>query len=148
LREYLFINILVSQEGVFNLIKALKIEHSVIIDNLEEIKRLGVHSRKGLDLLFSIQINILSHLEKEDKELYPVLKDAVKSERKANDTSNLFDENIGAVSNTVIHFFENYATKAKNQLVMETEWLIEALTWRIQREENLIFTMYENVHSK
>jgi len=31
---------------------------------------------------------------------------------------------------------------------METEWLIEALTWRIQREENLIFTMYENVHSK
>ena len=130
------------------MIKALKIEHSAIIDNLEETKRLGVYSKEGQDVLFSIQINILSHLEKEDKELYPVLKDAVKSERKVNNTLNLFDENISAVSNTVIHFFENYATKAENQLAMETEWLIEALTWRIQREESLIFAMYENVHSK
>ncbi len=143
---YIFINIFVSQEGVFNLIKALKIEHSAIIDNLEETKRLGVYSKEGQDVLFSIQMNILSHLEKEDKELYPVLKDAVKSERKVNGTSNLFDENISAVSNTVIHFFENYATKALNQLAMETEWLIEALTWRIQREESLIFAMYEDVH--
>jgi hemerythrin-like domain-containing protein len=143
---YIFINIFVSQEGVFNLIKALKIEHSAIIDNLEETKRLGVYSKEGQDVIFSIQMNILSHLEKEDKELYPVLKDAVKSERKVNDTLNLFDENISAVSNTVIHFFENYARKAENQLAMETEWLIEALTWRIQREESLIFAMYEGVH--
>ncbi len=128
------------------MIKALKIEHSAIIDNLEETKRLGVYSKEGQDVLFSIQINILSHLEKEDKELYPVLKDAVKSERKVNDTLNLFDENISAVSNTVIHFFGNYARKAENQLAMETEWLIEALTWRIQREESLIFAMYEDVH--
>ena len=145
---YLFINILVSQEGVFNLIKALKIEHSAIIDNLEETKRLGVYSKEGQDVIFSIQMNILSHLEKEDKELYPVLTDAMKSERKMNDTLNLFDENISTVSSTVIHFFENYARKAKNQLAMETEWLIETLTWRIQREESLIFAMYEDVHSK
>lgn len=145
---YLFINIFVSQEGVFNLIKALCIEHSVIIDNLEEIKRLGVHSRKGQDMIFSIQMNIRRHLEKENKELYPVLKDAVKFERKVNDTSNLFDDNISAVSNTAVHFFENYSTKARKQLAMETEWLIEALTWRIQREESLIFAMYEDVHSK
>lgn len=128
------------------MIKALKIEHSAIIDNLEETKRLGVYSKEGQDVIFSIQMNILSHLEKEDKELYPVLKDAVKSERKVNDTLNLFDENISAVSNTAIHFFENYARKAENQLAMETEWLIEALTWRIQREESLIFAMYEGVH--
>ena len=61
---------------------------------------------------------------------------------------NLFDENISAVSNTVIHFFDNYATKAIRQLATETEWLMEALTWRVQREENLIFAMYEDVHSK
>ncbi len=128
------------------MIKALKIEHSVIIDNLEEIKRLGVYSKKGQDVIFSIQMNILSHLKKEDKELYPVLKDAMKSERKVNVMSKLFDENISAVSNTVIHFFENYATKAKKQLAMETEWLIETLTWRMQREESLIFAMYEGVH--
>ncbi len=127
------------------MIKALKIEHSVIIDNPEEIKRLGVHSKDGQDIILSIQMNILSHLEKEDKELYPVLKDAMKSERKVNDISKLFDENISAVSNTVIHFFGNYATKAKKQLAMETEWLIETLTWRMQREESLIFAMYENV---
>lgn len=130
------------------MIKALKIEHSVIIYNLEEVKRLGVHSRKGQDVLFSTQINMLRHLEKEDKELYPVLKDAVKSERNMNNTLNLFDENIGAVSNTVIHFFEDYSRKAENQLAMGKEWLIEALTWRIQREESLIFAMCEGVHAK
>ena len=127
------------------MIRALKKEHSVIIDNLEEIKRLGVYSKEGQDIILSIQINILSHLEKEDKELYPILKNTVKSERKVNDTLNVFDENISAVSNTAIEFFDNYFTKAENQLAIETEWLIEALTWRIQREEVLLFTMYENV---
>ncbi len=129
------------------MIKTLKKEHSVIIDNLEEIKKLGVYSKDGQDVILLIQMNILSHLEKEDKELYPVLKDAVKSERKVNNTLNLFDEiNIRAVSDTVIHFFEDYARKAKNQLAMETEWLIETLTWRIQKEESLIFAMYEDAH--
>ncbi|MGR3301019.1 MAG: hypothetical protein ACUZ8I_00805 [Candidatus Scalindua sp.] len=79
-------------EGVFSFVRALKKEHSVIIDNLEEIKGLGVYSKEGQDVILSIQMNILSHREKEDKELYPVLKDAMKSERKVNDTLNLFDE--------------------------------------------------------
>lgn len=127
------------------MIEEFKREHSVIIDNFKEIKRLGVYSKESREVILSIQMDILGHLEKEDKQLYPVLKDSVETERKENETLNVFDENISAVSNTAIHFFENYPRKSGNQLARETQWLIEALTWRIQREESFLFAMYENV---
>ncbi len=108
-------------EENFNLIEEFKKEHAVITDNFKKTKRLGVHLKEGQDVILSIQMNILSHLEKEDKELYPILTNTVKSERKVNDTLNVFDKNISAVSDKAIEFFDNYFTKAENQLARETE---------------------------
>lgn len=127
------------------MIEELKKEHSVITDTFKEISKSGFHSKEGMEALLSVQKYIVGHMEKEDKKFYSVLKDAVKSKRMLNETLNVFDENIGAVSNTVNHFFANYATKVRNQLAKEIEWFIETITWRIQREEALLFTMYDKL---
>ncbi len=130
------------------MIRELKKEHSVIIDVINKIKKLGIGSKEGNELALSAKRNILNHIKKEDEKLYPVLRKAVKSNRKLEEILDVFARNTGAVSDTVFHFFDNYSTKAGNQLEIEMKWLIETLTWRMQREENLLFTMYENLHKK
>ena len=92
------------------------------------------------------QKSLLAHLNKEYEKLYPLLRDAAKSNRKLQEKINVFDENIGAVSNAAFDFFGNYPTKARGQLAKEIEWLIETLTWRMQKEEAILFTMYDNLH--
>ncbi len=130
------------------MIEEFKKEHSVIIDILNKIEKLGIFSKEGLDAALSAQKKILTHIKKEDEKLYPALRRAAKSNRKLEETLNAFARNAGAVSDTVFHFFDNYSMKAGNQLTMEIKWLIETLTWRIKREENLLFTMYENLYKK
>lgn len=128
------------------MINELKKEHAVIIDTLKEIRELGSCSTEGYDKILSIQKSLLAHLNKEDEELYPLLRDAAKSNRKLQEKINAFDGNIGAVSIAAFDFFGNYPTKARGQLAKEIEWLIETLTWRMQREEAILFTMYDNLH--
>ncbi len=140
------------------MIEEFKKEHSVIIDTLNKIEKLDICSKEGLDTALSVQKKILTHIKKEDEKLYPVLRRAAKSNRKLEETFysyqinrgtwELIDRNMGAISDSAFHFFDNYSMKAGNQLTMEIEWLIETLTWRIQREEIFIFTMYENLYKK
>ncbi len=130
------------------MIKEFKKEHSVIIDTLNKIKKLGICSKDSFDAILSAQKNILTHIKKEDEKLYPALRKAVKSHRKLKETLDVFARNTGAISDTAFHFFDNYSTKARNQRAMEMKWLVETLTWRIQREENLLFTMYKNLYKK
>ncbi len=118
------------------MINELKKEHSIIIDALNEIRKLGSYSREVYNKILSIQEGLLAHLNKEDEKLYPLLRNAVKSNRKLQEKINVFVENIGAVSNAAFDFFGNYPTKIRGQLAKETEWLIETLTWRILYEKD------------
>ncbi len=131
---------------VFNLIEEFKKEHLVIINTLNRVKKLGIGSKKGHDAILSAQKNILTHIKEEDEKLYPVLRKSVENNRKLKETLDVFVGNMGAISDSIFHFFGNYSMKAGNQLTMEIEWLIETLSWRILREEIFIFTMYENLH--
>ncbi len=48
------------------MIKELKKEHSVIIDTLNKIKKLGIRSIEGKGLALSAKESILNHIKKED----------------------------------------------------------------------------------
>ncbi|MEE8596201.1 MAG: hypothetical protein V3T09_00135 [bacterium] len=127
------------------MIKELKKEHSVIIDTLNKIMKLGIRSKEGKDLALSAKESILNHIKKEDKKIYHALRKAAKSNQKLEETLDLFKQ-MDAISNAAIDFFHSYTTKGRHQLTIGIEWLIETLTWRIQREEQFLFRMYENLN--
>lgn len=104
---------------VFNLIEEFKKEHSVIIDTLNKINKFGIWTKEGLDAALSAQKNILIHIKKEDEKLYSPLRRAAKSNRKLKETLDVFARNMGAISDSALHFFDNYPRKTRNQLAME-----------------------------
>ena len=57
----------------------LKSDHEKIIGMLREVTKLGICSIAGQQKLIQAKLLLLSHLEREDKELYPILaKEAIK----------------------------------------------------------------------
>ncbi len=55
------------------LIKELIAEHREIETLIKEIKKLGVHTMEGRNILCSAKEKLMEHLQKEDNLLYPVL---------------------------------------------------------------------------
>ncbi|MFQ5962816.1 MAG: hemerythrin domain-containing protein [Candidatus Scalinduaceae bacterium] len=56
------------------LIEELKKEHSEIVAALNEVKELGILSKEGQVKLMSAKAHLLTHLKKEDEQLYPALR--------------------------------------------------------------------------
>jgi len=56
------------------MIEELKKEHTIILDTLKNIKELNINSKEYQKVLLSARDNILTHIRKEYKELYPVLR--------------------------------------------------------------------------
>ena len=55
------------------LIIELKQEHQEITDILIELKKIGISSTKGIELLMQSKTALLAHLDKEGKQLYGIL---------------------------------------------------------------------------
>ena len=50
-----------------DIIKELRNEHTMIIDEIYNIEWLGIHSKEGKIKFFTAKRDLLAHLEKEDK---------------------------------------------------------------------------------
>ena len=56
------------------LIEEFKVEHSKILALLNEVKKLGIHSEEGRSRLLSAKESLMEHLNKENEQLYPILR--------------------------------------------------------------------------
>lgn len=65
-----------------DIIEELKNEHTIIIDEICNIEWLGIHSKEGKKKFFTAKRDLLAHLKKEDKKLYPVLRKAAERNKK------------------------------------------------------------------
>lgn len=128
------------------MIEELKKEHSVIINTLNNAKKLGIHTKEGHEELLSAKKEILIHMKKEDKKLYFVLRKAAKSNQKLKDILNEFDKDMDEISSYTCNFFDNYSALTENELAMEIDKFIEILNTRILREKTFLFAEYEKLH--
>ncbi len=130
------------------MLEELKKEHSVIIDILNHVRHLGIHSKEGQWELLSAKNRILTHMKKEDEELYPVLRKVVESNNELRETFDAFDKNMIELSKYTLDFFENYVVGEKIEHGLELERLIEVHCVRILVEESILFAEYERLPKK
>jgi hypothetical protein len=60
------------------MIESSKREHSEILDVLNKIDKLGVSSKEGQETLLLAKELIFTHMDKENREFYPKIKEAKK----------------------------------------------------------------------
>ncbi len=125
------------------LIEEFEEEHRQIIDRLLESKRLGVHSMEGRNTLCRMQELLLTHLEKEDKNLYPALREHRERNPELRKMLDLFEEELTGITAFCSEFFEKYVTGGGGiDFFRDCDKLYKALENRIQKEEDLLFPYY------
>ncbi len=122
------------------LIKELKKDHSEIVAILNEVKELGISSKEGQAKLLSVKEHLLTHLNKEDEQLYPVLRKEAEINKQLESILDLFAMDMEKVSRVVQEFFDKYSRGVSGtELQKEFENLCEALDKRISNEEDILY---------
>jgi hypothetical protein len=145
------------------LIDELKREHSEIIDVLLRVKGLGVDTGHGREVLLSAKDKLLSHIKKEDDELYPALKKAAEGDGDLSARMEDLAAEMRLVSKKAFAFFEKYSEggaskkaiggiaslvgrlvpgKKAGGFVEDFDDLFSMVLSRIQKEENVLYTAY------
>lgn len=129
------------------LTEELKNEHAVVAAGLEKIKKTGISSKEGKDILFSLKEALLKHLKKEDEQLYPVLKKAAQNNPGLARTLSYLSEDMAEVTTMALQFFEKYdqGQTAGMEFFSELGKLFALLGDRIRKEEAILYPEYDRL---
>ena len=133
------------------LIEEFKREHTEIVTTLNEVKELGILTRKGQTKLKSVKASLLAHLKKEDDKFYPALWKEAKNNKQLAGALDLFGTDMENVSSVVLEFFEKYSFDKYSEgelgtkFVGEFERLFAVLEERIKNEEDVLYEVYDKM---
>ncbi|WP_163832069.1 hemerythrin domain-containing protein [Spartinivicinus ruber] len=124
-----------------SLIDSFVVEHRAIQRLLDEAMYEGVGSAQCKAKLYKAKQLILSHLQKEDDLLYPVLMEHHFSELAEN-----YAQDMLSISKDVLNFFEKFENGEYENQIMEFAKalgnIIGVLGHRIQTEEVMLYKRY------
>ncbi len=126
------------------LIKELKKDHSEIVTALNEVKKLGILSEEGQNILVSIKALLITHLKKEDKQLYPFLKKEAENNKLLKDALDLCAIEMENISRNIQEFFDKYSRGVLGKEPQrEFENHFSGIGKRIKNEEDILYGEYE-----
>lgn len=129
------------------LIDELKNEHKWIQHLLGQVKSVGITSTAGIEKLLLSKKALLAHLKKEDDKLYPILRDAGKTNQDINLTLKMFTDDMKSITDQVISFYAKYENGIQNKLDFATDFgvIVSILNDRIWREETILYPKFESL---
>ncbi|MGB1271495.1 MAG: hemerythrin domain-containing protein [Endozoicomonas sp.] len=129
------------------LIDELQSEHEQISNLLLQARSEGVNSQAGKDLVLSAKKMLLAHLNKEDRYLYPVLREAAEKDESLKQTLTDYALDMEKISAEVMTFFNLYESGENNleNFQVDCNNIIKALTKRITKEEAVLYKQYQNL---
>ncbi|MEE9605484.1 MAG: hemerythrin domain-containing protein [Candidatus Scalindua sp.] len=131
------------------LIEELKKDHSEIVDALNEVKELGILSKEGQSKLMSAKERFLTHLKKEDEQLYPVLRKKAENNKQLESALDLCAIDMENVSRIVLEFFDKYYGGVIDEdFPREFERFFAAFSKRIKDEEDILYDEYDKINQQ
>jgi hypothetical protein len=131
------------------LIEEFKVEHSKILALLNEVKKLGIHSEEGRSRLISAKESLVEHLNKENEQLYPVLRKEAEHNKTLQNELDIFAIEPEYLTRVVLEFFDDYSGGAIDKdFQINFESLYAALNARIRNEEEALYQEYEKINNK
>jgi DUF438 domain-containing protein len=152
-----------------DLIDRLKNEHTEIIDMLLRAKSLSRRDTSGLRQLPIAKDLLISHLKKEDNELYSYLMERAKEDVSLKNQVIEFISEMRDITEKVIAFFDRYTEKIeeqpktgsilqrlkdtlfkgtkKDEFQEEFEKIYSLILDRIHKEENTLYPLYLKLKS-
>lgn len=124
----------------------LRAQHKELTSNLNKVRELGIGSKEGQRLLLSAKNGLLAHLQKEDKELYPVLKKHAQTDERLRKTMEIFAKDMESISKSAMDFFAKYAGGGSGiEFSKDFGRLFVILGGRISKEEDILYRSYDQL---
>ena len=121
----------------------LRKEHAALLDVLKAVETAGINTAAGRGKLFDAKNLLVAHLQKEDRELYPLL-DAAQGESQR--TGRQFGAEMKKMSDGVLGFFAKYADGGSGlEFARDYGQLVGALRARIRNEELILYPAFEKL---
>lgn len=130
-----------------DLIESFKNEHKTLLEELNKVKEIGVVSPEGRGRLFSLKDYLLVHLQKEDESVYSALKAAARDNQRIARLLEVFAHDLEEITDQAAQFFLKHSTEGPD-LVFAGDFgeLFGSIKGRIRREENILFTEFEQLN--
>ena len=128
------------------LVQHLKDDHKQIAKAFEEVKKLGIGTKEGVEKLNSVKALLLAHLKLEDVKLYPALRQAAEKNAQLRSTVTIFAKDMELISKAALDFFDKYS-KSQNTVEFARDFgsLFAVLSNRINREESTLYAEYQKL---
>jgi iron-sulfur cluster repair protein YtfE (RIC family) len=125
-------------------INSLREEHTAIKESLNKIGSMDLSSKEARVRLADIREVFVKHLQKEDEEMYPKLKELALSDEQLKSILQYMEEEIKLITQFVLIFFDKYSKKTKQAgFDREFSLICSTLIKRIEKEEELFFPEFE-----
>jgi iron-sulfur cluster repair protein YtfE (RIC family) len=127
-------------------IDSLREEHAAIKESLIKIGSMDLSSKDARLQLSIIQEVFIKHLQKEDDEMYPRLKEAALSDAQLMNILKYMEDEIKLISQFVFIFFDKFSKKTDSVgFDREFSLICSTLIKRIEKEEEVFFPEYEKI---
>ncbi len=121
-------------------------EHKTLFIALDNLKTLEIGSHEWKDSLFICKNILLTHLKKEDEQLYPKLNKIAETNKSLKTTLDVFAYDMEEISKNALNFFKKYFnTEEFSDFENDLNALQSNLYTRIRKEESVIFPKYKKI---
>ena len=128
------------------LIEELKSEHRTIAETINAINRLGIGTKAGQDMLMAAKSSFLTHIKKEDEQMYPLLHRAAEHDPELKRTLEIYATDMSQISKAVLEFFEKYSYGDSGfEFSKDYGTLYTTLSLRIAKEEAVIYKKFDEL---
>jgi iron-sulfur cluster repair protein YtfE (RIC family) len=130
------------------LIEELKREHAEIARLLDTVKSPKISNAEAHKILLSAKNTLISHLRKEDTQLYPLLNKAAESNTSLKRTVDFYARDMDEITAKAIAFFDKYS---KDDAPIDLEFakafgnLFATISRRLRSEESTLYLEYEKL---
>ena len=122
------------------LVTALKREHETLKNQVAAIKQVGVVSAEGFAELQRLRHNLKSHLQHEDRDLYPRLEEAAADDPSLRLLLDRFRNEMQEITNEAERFFERYPEPVQTmEFARDVGKVFSLLSNRIITEESVLY---------
>ncbi len=138
-----------------NLIRDLNGEHTILLATLEAIRARGALDAETRTLLARVRSALVAHLDKEEREFYPVMRAAAQTNEALRDTLRVMGQEMDAIAGSALSAIDSWiggtggggvtggADYAGDMSFSESfNAFVSLLTDRIQREERTLYSRY------
>lgn len=130
------------------LINELEAQHQGILESLNTIQKVSAFSKEGQKELQAMKKNLIAHIQKEDRELYPVLNKAAEADPALKRSLGAYIKDMEEISQVTLAFFDKYANGGDGiEFAKDFGKLYAVLTRRLRKEESTMYKKYGELNA-